>query len=75
VHASIRDGIRLSLARSFSFKHNDLDDLRLKLKQASGTVYIAVEGVYSMTGDIAPLEALIELAEEVGAYIYLDEAH
>jgi 8-amino-7-oxononanoate synthase len=75
VHASIRDGIRLSLARSFSFKHNDLGDLRLKLKQATGTVYIAVEGIYSMTGDQAPLQGLIELAEEVGAYIFLDEAH
>ena len=75
VHASIRDGIRLSLARSFSFKHNDLDDLRLKLKQATGTVYIAVEGIYSMTGDRVPLKELVELADEVGAYIYLDEAH
>ena len=75
VHASIRDGIRLSLARSFSFKHNDLNDLRLKLTHATGTVYIAVEGVYSMTGDQVPLKELVDLAQEVGAYIYLDEAH
>jgi 8-amino-7-oxononanoate synthase len=75
VHASIRDGIRLSLARSFSFNHNDLDDLRLKLKHATGTIYIAIEGIYSMTGDQAPLKALVELAVEFGAYIYLDEAH
>lgn len=75
VHASIRDGIRLSVARSFSFKHNDLEDLRLKLKHATGTVYIAVEGVYSMTGDQVPLKKLVDLADEVGAYIYLDEAH
>jgi 8-amino-7-oxononanoate synthase len=75
VHASIRDGIRLSLARSYSFKHNDLDDLRLKLKQATGTIYIAVEGIYSMTGDQVPLIAIVELALEFGAYIFLDEAH
>ncbi len=75
VHASMRDGIRLSMARSFSFKHNDLEDLRLKLKQATGAIYIAIEGIYSMMGDQAPLIDIVALANEFGAYIYLDEAH
>jgi 8-amino-7-oxononanoate synthase len=75
VHASIRDGIRLSFASAFSFKHNDLEDLRKKLSRASGTIYIAVEGIYSMTGDRAPLMDVVAIAKEYGAYIYLDEAH
>ena len=75
VHASIRDGIRLSFASAFSFKHNDLEDLRKKLSRAKGTIYIAVEGIYSMTGDQAPLLDIVSIAKEFGAYIYLDEAH
>jgi 8-amino-7-oxononanoate synthase len=75
VHASIRDGIRLSFASAFSFKHNDLEDLRHKLSRAAGTIYIAVEGIYSMSGDQAPLLEIVRIAKEYGAYIYLDEAH
>ncbi|MEN9401064.1 MAG: hypothetical protein RL632_2167 [Bacteroidota bacterium] len=75
VHASIRDGIRLSFASAFSFKHNDLEDLRKKLSRAKGTIYIAVEGIYSMTGDQAPLLDIVSIAKEFGAYIFLDEAH
>jgi 8-amino-7-oxononanoate synthase len=75
VHASIRDGIRLSFASSFSFKHNDLEDLRKKLSRATGTIYIAVEGIYSMTGDRAPLLDIVAIAKEFGASIFLDEAH
>ncbi len=74
-HASMRDGIRLSHARSFSFRHNDLDDLREKIRNARGECFIAVESVYSMDGDTAPLAALCSLAEEFGAHIIVDEAH
>ena len=75
VHASIRDGIRLSFASAYSFKHNDLEDLRKKLSRAKGTIYIAVDGIYSMTGDRAPLLDIVAIAKEYGAYIFLDEAH
>jgi len=75
IHASIRDGIRLSFASAFSFKHNDLVDLRKKLSRATGTIYIAVEGIYSMTGDQAPLMDVVAIAKEFGAFIFLDEAH
>jgi 8-amino-7-oxononanoate synthase len=75
VHASIRDGIRLSFANAFSFKHNDLEDLRQKLSRAKGTIYIAIEGIYSMSGDQAPLLDIVSMAKEYGAYVYLDEAH
>ena len=75
VHASMRDGIRLSNARSYSFRHNDIEDLRKKIAVARGEVFIAVESLYSMDGDTAPLGALCELCNEVGAYLIVDEAH
>ncbi len=75
IHASIRDGIRLSNAHSYSFRHNDTEDLSLKLSRSKGTVYVAVEGLYSMEGDIAPLELIAELAQEFHAYLIVDEAH
>jgi 8-amino-7-oxononanoate synthase len=74
-HACIKDGARLSLAKRFSFRHNDLDDLESKLKRAEGSIYIAVESVYSMDGDQCPLQELVTLAEMYNAFIILDEAH
>ncbi len=75
IHASMRDGIRLSQARSFSFRHNDLDDLRSKVLNASGEVFVAVESLYSMDGDTAPLEDLCELSLELDFKLIVDEAH
>ena len=76
IHASSRDGIRLSLAQSYSFKHNDLEDLNRLLKKFTGnTIYIAVEALYSMDGDFCPLSELIELNLKYNANIILDEAH
>jgi 8-amino-7-oxononanoate synthase len=74
-HASIRDGIRLSFADSFSFRHNDLEDLEEKLKKAKGTVFIVTESVFSMDGDTCPLEALVALSEQYNASLIVDEAH
>ncbi|MGJ8661706.1 MAG: aminotransferase class I/II-fold pyridoxal phosphate-dependent enzyme, partial [Bacteroidota bacterium] len=75
IHASIRDGIRLSFATNHSFRHNDLEDLKNKLTNASGTVYVAIESLYSMDGDIAPLGKIHALCNEVGASLIVDEAH
>lgn len=75
VHASIKDGARLSLAKRHSFRHNDLDDLEAKLKRATGNIYVAVESVYSMDGDECPLRELVALTEKYGAFVILDEAH
>lgn len=75
VHASIIDGARLSYANRYSFKHNDTDSLQEKLKHAKGTVYIAVESIYSMDGDTAPLKAIAGIAEQHGAHLIVDEAH
>ena len=74
-HASIIDGARLSYANRYSFKHNDTESLQEKLKHAKGTVYIAVESIYSMDGDAAPLEAIAGIAQQHGAHLIVDEAH
>jgi len=75
VHASIRDGIQLSFAKSYSFKHNDIDDLKKKIAFAEGTVYVVVESIYSMDGDAAPIEKLIAITEEINGFLIVDEAH
>jgi 8-amino-7-oxononanoate synthase len=74
-HASIRDGLRLGLARSFSFKHNDLEDLKKKIEQATGNVFVVVESVYSMDGDKSSLSQIDKLCRERKAYLVVDEAH
>lgn len=74
-HASIRDGIRLSFAQSFSFQHNDLNDLETKLQKATGHVFVVTESVFSMDGDICPLLALTVLCEKYHAHLIIDEAH
>ena len=75
IHASMRDGVRLSHAKSLSFRHNDLDDLKKKAAVARGDIFIAVESLYSMDGDLAPLVELCQLASELGAFLMVDEAH
>ena len=74
-HASMKDGLRLSFAKSYSFRHNSVEDLRQKLKLATGQVYVVVESVYSMDGDIAPLQELAQLCNACGAALIVDEAH
>jgi 8-amino-7-oxononanoate synthase len=75
IHASIRDGIRLSKAQAFSFTHNDVDDLQKKLKHAEGNIFVAVESVYSMDGDMAPLADFSSLCDKFNAHLIVDEAH
>lgn len=75
IHASIIDGCRLSHATRYRFAHNDLGDLEKKLKHASGTVYVAVESVYSMDGDSADLVSILDLCERYQACLIVDEAH
>ncbi len=74
-HASIRDGIRLSFAQSFSFMHNDMSDLEKKLTQATGNTFVITESVFSMDGDLCPLKEIIYLCEKYKAHLILDEAH
>ena len=77
-HASIRDGIRLSFANSFSFLHNDVDDLEKKLSVAAKpqqNIFVVTESVFSMDGDMAPLQEISELCEKYNAALIVDEAH
>jgi len=77
IHASVHDGMRLASASAYPFRHNDLSHLeeRLKLMQGSGTIYIAVETIYSMDGDDAPLAEIIVLCKKYNANLIVDEAH
>ncbi len=75
IHASLRDGIRLSHARVFSFRHNDLQHLEERMKKATGQVFIVTESLFSMDGDEAPLVSLCELAGRYQAALIVDEAH
>jgi len=74
-HASIRDGLRLGLAQSFSFLHNDIADLEKKLATAKGHVFVVTESVFSMDGDMAPLKEIAALCVQYKAYLIVDEAH
>ncbi|WP_242203789.1 aminotransferase class I/II-fold pyridoxal phosphate-dependent enzyme [Aestuariivivens insulae] len=80
IHASIRDGIKLSNAQAYKFKHNDLDDLGRHLKRRrevlkDHTIYVATESVFSMDGDTPNLIKLVELCKAYGAFVIVDEAH
>ncbi|HEY6901178.1 MAG TPA: 8-amino-7-oxononanoate synthase [Puia sp.] len=75
-HASIRDGIRLSFAKAFSFAHNDCVDLEKKLRAAEGgTRFVVTESVFSMDGDQAPLGEMVGVCRRYGAQLIVDEAH
>lgn len=75
IHASIIDGCRLSYANRYRFQHNDLHDLEKKLQQAKGNIFVAVESVYSMDGDMAPLKEMATLCKQYNANLIVDEAH
>lgn len=75
IHASIRDGIRLSNAKAFSFKHNDAADLKQKIERIEGTIFVAIESLYSMDGDIAPVTEISEICQKANALLIVDEAH
>ena len=85
-HASIRDGIQLSNAKAYKFKHNDFEDLekliqRYQTEQActersrSAEVYIVTESVFSMDGDCPNMEELVTVSDKNGCYLVVDEAH
>ena len=80
-HASIREGIQLSNAKSYKFLHNDYEDLKrilLKLStdnQQPSTIYVVTESVFSMDGDTPNLAELVELCNKFDCYLVVDEAH
>lgn len=75
IHASVRDGVRLSFAKSHSFKHNDLADLEKKLTIEADEKYVAIESLYSMSGDIGAIGKIAQLCKKHNAKLIVDEAH
>ncbi|MEM3167680.1 MAG: aminotransferase class I/II-fold pyridoxal phosphate-dependent enzyme, partial [Candidatus Anstonellales archaeon] len=76
-HGSIIDGVRLSKAERAVYKHSDMEDLErlLKEKENARRKLIVTDGVFSMDGDIAKMDRIVELAEKYGAMTYVDDAH
>ncbi|WP_281636621.1 aminotransferase class I/II-fold pyridoxal phosphate-dependent enzyme [Flavobacterium marginilacus] len=79
-HASIRDGIQLSNAKSYKFKHNDFEDLERLISKAITDIsqliiYIVTESVFSMDGDCPNMEELTAVSEKYNCYLVVDEAH
>ncbi|GGV31155.1 MULTISPECIES: glycine C-acetyltransferase [Paenarthrobacter] len=76
-HASIIDGIRLSKAKRFRYANQDMADLEAKLVEAEGSrrKIIVTDGVFSMDGYLAPLEAICDLAEKHDALVMVDDSH
>lgn len=77
-HASIRDGIQLSNAKSYKFEHNDLEDLEhliQKFKTEENEIYIVTESIFSMDGDCPDLEKMTELSQKHKTHLVVDEAH
>lgn len=79
VHASIRDGVRLSGAEEAKFTHNDTESLAATLSSHSGTRFrrtlVLVDSLYSMEGSAAPLEQIISVCKDAGALLMVDEPH
>jgi len=82
IHASIRDGIKMSNAKAYKFKHNNLEDLKNLLfrhselvSKSQHEVYIVTESVFSMDGDTPDLEALSKISKKNKANLVIDEAH
>lgn len=78
VHASIRDGVKMSHAKSYKFEHNDLENLEnliQKYQSAGNEIYVATESIFSMDGDSPDLEKLAALSEKYNCRLIIDEAH
>ncbi len=76
-HACIYDGARLSFAKTLKYEHNDMEDLEKVLQKCDPDKIklIAVDGVFSMEGDIAKLPKIVELAKKYNANVFVDDAH
>lgn len=76
-HASIIDGIRLTKAQRRIYAHKDMDQLEAVLRECGSFAkrVVVTDGVFSMDGDIAPLPAIVELAEKYDAIVFVDDAH
>ena len=77
-HASIRDGIQLSNAKAYKFKHNNVTDLEEKIKATiveNSNIYVVTESIFSMDGDAPDLKKIVAICNKHSAYLIVDEAH
>ena len=77
-HASIRDGIRLSQAKSYKFSHNDYENLEVlvdRFQSEDAEIYVVTESVFSMDGDCPNVEELVRITEKFNCLLVIDEAH
>ncbi|MCK5637032.1 MAG: aminotransferase class I/II-fold pyridoxal phosphate-dependent enzyme, partial [Thermoplasmatales archaeon] len=77
-HGSIIDGVRLTKADRAVYKHKDMDELEKALKDADkkyNRILVITDGVFSMDGDIAPMDQIVKISNEYGAMTYVDDAH
>ncbi len=75
IHRSVHDACKISNAKKLKFKHNDIEDLEQILRRQTGLCYVAIESLYSMDGDIAPINEIVEITEKYNAHLIVDEAH
>ncbi|MET3535291.1 aminotransferase class I/II-fold pyridoxal phosphate-dependent enzyme [Chryseobacterium limigenitum] len=75
IHRSVHDACKMSHAKKLKFKHNDVEDLEQVLKKQHGNCYVTVESLYSMDGDVAPIQEIIQIVEKYKASLIVDEAH
>jgi 8-amino-7-oxononanoate synthase len=75
IHRSVHDACKMSHAKKLKFKHNDPEHLEDILKRQNGHCYVAIESLYSMAGEIAPLEEIAKITEKYNASLLVDEAH
>ena len=75
IHRSVHDACKMSHARKLKFKHNDVEDLEQILKRQNGNCYVAIESLYSMDGDFAPIREIAETVKKYNAFLIVDEAH
>jgi len=77
-HGSIIDGVRLTKAQRYIYRHNDVGDLERCLREADGQarrILVVSDGVFSMDGDIAPVGEIAKTSEAYGATVYIDDSH
>lgn len=82
IHASIRDGLKMSDANAYKFKHNNLEDLKelldrhtQKVTASEHEIYVVTESIFSMDGDAPDLLKMVELTQKMKAHLVVDEAH
>lgn len=74
-HPSVKDGAKVSAAKAKTFIHNDIADLKAKLQEAEGNVFVFTETVFDVDGSIAPLEDIVNLCNRFKAHLIINESH